>query len=122
MFRANEPPGRSLEELLAEFELRQPRPLLPAVSSAARWLRVAAAVLLGVSCTGSCWLLLRGPAAEPAETRERQTSLRSDRLSAIALTHLALENPARFESELSEVSRSSLPSFRRLDSAVPAKD
>jgi hypothetical protein len=120
----NEPSDRQVEEFLSEFELRRPRLLPGSVRPGAPWLRVAAAAVVAISCAGSSWLLSRGLRADRDRTPAAQAGppLRDGRPSSFALTRLALEDPARMDAELAEASRRSLPSFRRPDSAVPAKD
>jgi hypothetical protein len=121
MLPADKQSDPSIERLLGEFELRRPRALPHVASSAPRWRRLAAAASVLAACGVSAWLL-----RTPVETRQSTPASavaaegleRYQRASSLALTRLALGDPSRFEAELSEASRKSLPNFQQRDSAL----
>jgi hypothetical protein len=119
MPRSNEQFDTSIDQFLNEFELRKPRALPSATSSVPAWRRVAAAAGVLVSFGVSMWLLLRNPAAPSAvSSAVANESEQHGRSSSIALVRLAFGDPARFDAELAEASRKSLPNFQRADSAL----
>jgi hypothetical protein len=121
MYPPGEGPDKDVEKYLDDFELRRPcaLPRYPARISRMRVLAVAASIL--AACGTSVWLVL-----QTAGTQNPATALsappseagQSQRVSAMELTHLALEDSARFEVEMSAASRATLPTFRRTDSAL----
>jgi hypothetical protein len=107
------------ENYLREFEPRRPRALTPLLEPGWSIRRLTAAAVVVVFLTVSIWLLgrksdhvLKGVSG----TSDRSTTLEvygAAPLSLVRLTHLALEDPAGLDRELSAASRKILPNFRR---------
>lgn len=122
MYPPVEGPDKDVEKYLDDFELRRPGalPKYTARISRMRVLAVAASIL--AACGTAVWLVLQTPAG----TQNPGAALsvppgeggQSQRVSAMELTHMALEDSARFEVEISAASRATLPTFRRTDSAL----
>jgi hypothetical protein len=114
-----------LESFLREFEPRRPRDLPTIRIAEPTWARrIAAAAVLALALGTSAWLLSRKLGRREAEmVAKKQPSTaagqtRPHALSLVALTRLAVEDPARFEAALAAASRDRLPRFDRADSAL----
>lgn len=116
---------KEFEAFLREFEPRRPRALPASSVSKSVWIsRVAAAVLLTLTFGTSFWLVRHkqtlgkdGNRAQirllPSENTVDQVPLR-----LLPLTRLALEDPAQFDTTLTNASRQMLPDFHEKESTL----
>jgi hypothetical protein len=112
------------ESFLREFEPREPRPL-PVTASDATWRRrlLAAAVVL-LAGSGSLWLAMRRTSETKSPTTQNAPVPRPDatpaipKLSLLALTRMAQDDPQKFDATLDAESRTILPGFQGKGSAL----
>jgi hypothetical protein len=113
------------ENFLREFHPRQPR-ALPAASAAESICqrRLYAVAVMTVIIGFSLWFLPQGSPSHKDLTAAGNTQVLPDArpapetLSIFPLTQLALEDPARLDSVLTEASRKVLPSFQGSESTL----
>jgi hypothetical protein len=116
------------ENYLRTFQPKRPRPLPLAPEASPEWRRLAAAAAVLIALGISLWfgvrksqprvavLVITGP-PHPAQQL-------SARPSILQLTRIAVEDPAKLDGELTELSTEILPDFQKKESTlrVLAKD
>jgi hypothetical protein len=107
------------ENFLREFQPRRPCALPVALAAKTIWQRrLYAAAVITVTISFSLWFLHQGPPSHKDLTAAGNTQVLPDAgpaaetLSLLPLTQLALEDPARLDTVLTEASRHVLPSLR----------
>jgi hypothetical protein len=113
------------ENFLREFQPRRPRALLAAFAVKSIWQRrLYAAAVMAVTIGFSLWFLRQGSPSHKDLTAAGNTQVLPDArlapetLSIFPLTQLALEDPARLDTVLTEASRKVLPSFQGRESTL----
>ncbi len=113
------------EEYLREFQPRRPRALPePAIHRQVSLRRLAAAVMITIALSAGLWSVRQKPTGQEAGnvTNNRpvapQKQTRQRALSIVALTRLALENPAGLDAAPEAAQEYRLPRFDRKDSAL----
>jgi hypothetical protein len=107
-----------LETYLREFVPRRPR-ALPEGGGARResWGRFAAVAALLIAVASSAWFAMHGYRQVGIDRRDTKAALRETKLATVHFTpaqlnEMALQEPARFDAELTQASREVLPDFR----------
>lgn len=121
-------PDHDFENYLREFKPRQPRALAaPPAGGVWAWQRFAAAALIFITCGSAVWFAASRD--EQGFGQNSQQRVAPSKLAVAAhpyasLQRLALEDPSRFETDVSAASRNILPRFDGPDSTlrVLAKD
>ena len=110
---------------LREFQPRRPSALPPAFAGKSIWQRrLYAAAIMMVTIGLSLWLLGQGSPSHKNLSASGNAQVLPDArpapktLSLLPLTQLALEDPARLDTVLTEASRKVLPSLRGSESTL----
>jgi hypothetical protein len=112
------------EKYLGEFQPRRPRALPEAVGLQRVWARRLAAAAIAVALGASVWWLHGRKDPSRNNSLREETIAAKDRrsatqkLSIAELTQMALQDPERFDAELSEASRRMLPGFQGRESTL----
>jgi hypothetical protein len=120
-------PDEQFELLLREFEPRRPRALpAPGVSPSIRMSRLAAAAVIAIALGSSLWFLSRKSEWRESQNVTNTASVNililpkasTPKLSAVVLTRLAVEDPARLDALLDASQQHFLPRFDQENSAL----
>jgi hypothetical protein len=118
-------PDDEFELFLREFEPRCPRALTVLGASRSLWMsRLAAAAAISIALGSSLWFFSRPTEWRTSQNMTNTASAKiapkasTPRLSTMALTRLALEDPARLDAVLDASQQDRLPCFDRENSAL----
>jgi hypothetical protein len=112
------------ESFLREFQPRRPRVLPALVERKAKVRRLAAAAAVLAATGASTWFAIHETppngyrSMRPPVEAGPDTKFSSARPACFSLTQLAVEDPKRFDAELTEQSRRVLPDFRDKESTL----
>jgi hypothetical protein len=118
-------PNDEFELFLREFEARRPRALIVPGASRSLWMsRLAAAAAISIALGSSLRFFSRPTEWRKSRDDTNTTSAKiaprasTPKLSTMALTRLALEDPARLDALLDASQQDRLPRFDRENSAL----
>ena len=111
------------ENFLREFQPRRPRGLLEVVQGKPKWQRPAAAAMVFAAIGASTWFAVHKTQSRGGQGVDRandglNAKSGTVRRSLFSLTKLAVEDPSRLDTELTDQSGRVLPDFRNKESML----